>query len=188
MLDRIRRKLFLSVKVMGSDNPAGAENASLGSSELMEILRRGSSALSSTDDGMDLARFLDAGIGEILAASRVCEDGRDAKIHQELKAEPGAEVDARLLRDAEAEERTLLSGVAQVRCRLFEGRVVGRAQKNEEIAREWQNLQKRARVDRVVTVDGMPFLSAQVGPEAVRVFDVSPSNGMLMVRSMIHRV
>lgn len=164
MLDRIRRKLFLSVKVMGgTDNPANSDNSQLGRSEVLDILRKGSSALSRDGDGMDLARFLDAPIDEILDFSRSKEVARDAKIKKELNDTDGqevkVEVDEKLLVDAEAEERELLSGVAQVQSRLFEGKVVTQAKNNKEIAHEWQEVQKRARVGRLVMVDGIAVLA-----------------------------
>jgi SWI/SNF-related matrix-associated actin-dependent regulator of chromatin subfamily A member 5 len=129
MLDRIRRKLFLSVKVMGgSDNSSADESSSLGSTELMDILRKGSSALSRSDNGLDLQKFLDADIETILENSRSREGARDAKIKREYKTEIKDEFDGetveKLLKSAEEEERALLSGIATVRCRLFEGKMV----------------------------------------------------------------
>ena len=143
MLDRIRRKLFLSVKVMNSDTSASAKGSTLGSTELLDILRKGSSALSNVDDGMDLAQFLDAGIEEILSESRSRENMRETKIKHELgdsKMDNEAD-DERLLKDAQEEESRLLSGIAQVKCRLFEGKLVNRVQDNKDIAKEWQDSQ-----------------------------------------------
>lgn len=166
MLDRIRRKLFLSVKVMGGgDNPSSNENGNqLGRSDVMDILRKGSSALSQ-DGGMDLSQFLDAPIAQILEFSREKEGARDAKIKQELKTEGDmdVEVDQKLLVDAEEEERALLSGVAQVHSRLFEGQVV-KTRNNKEIAEEWQELQKRARVNRLVKVNGIEVIADHIAP------------------------
>lgn len=166
MLDRIRRKLFLSVKVMGgSDNPGSNENNNqLGRSEVMEILRKGSSALSQ-GGGMDLSQFLDATIAQILEFSREKGDARDAKIKQELKTEGDmdVEVDQKLLVDAEEEERVLLSGVAQVHSRLFEGQVV-KSNNNKEIAKDWKELQKRARVNRLVMVNGIEVIADHIAP------------------------
>ncbi|KDQ15288.1 hypothetical protein BOTBODRAFT_187400 [Botryobasidium botryosum FD-172 SS1] len=166
MLDRIRRKLFLSVKLMGSTsaNPSADSsdaNSSLGSSELIDILRKGSSALTSSDDEMSLAQFLDAPISEILDLSRAKETARDAKMKQELAED--ASIDTQLLHAAEEEQARLLSGVAQVRSRLFEGKVVNRAS-NEEIKQEWEEMQKRAWVDRTVMVDGLAFVVDQPKP------------------------
>ncbi|KIM89720.1 hypothetical protein PILCRDRAFT_812522 [Piloderma croceum F 1598] len=165
MLDRIRRKLFLSVKVMGgTDNPTNSDNSQLGRSDILDILRKGSSALSRADDGMGLARFLDAPIRDILSESRSREGIRDAKLKKELNndgSDMKAEIDEKLLVDAEAEERALLSGVAQVQSRLFEGKVV-QNKNNKEIADEWKALQKRARVDRLVMIDGIAVLADHV--------------------------
>lgn len=174
MLDRIRRKLFLSVKVMGGgDNSANSDNLQLGRSEVLDILRKGSSALSRDGDGMDLARFLDAPIGEILDFSRSKEVARDAKIKKELndadELEIKAEIDEKLLVDAEAEERELLSGVAQVQSRLFEGKVVTQAKNHNDIAHEWQEVQKKARVGRLVMVDGTAVLANHLA--VVRIMD-----------------
>jgi SWI/SNF-related matrix-associated actin-dependent regulator of chromatin subfamily A member 5 len=168
MLDRIRRKLFLSVKIMGSDNASSTENTTLGSNELMDILRKGSSALANSEDGLKLSEFLKADISDILRESRSLENARDAKMKKELKVEDGQVSDAKLILDAEEEERRLLSGVAQVQSRLFEGKIVYRAQNNTEIANEWRDLEKRTRMDRTVTVGGMTFIATTSSSEMVR--------------------
>src|SRR5689334_7558073 len=100
MLDRIRRKLFLSVKIMGSDDPSSSGDGSLGMSELMNILRKGSSALSNANNGMDLERFLKADLTEILAHSRSLEKQRDVKVKQDLNCGVDKD-DEQLLLDAE---------------------------------------------------------------------------------------
>ncbi|KAF8063974.1 P-loop containing nucleoside triphosphate hydrolase protein [Lyophyllum atratum] len=166
MLDRIRRKLFLSVKIMGSDNPSAADSTSLGSSELMDILRKGSSALSHSENGMNLARFLDVSLADITEHSKSLETKRDAKIKKDLEEEGAGVDDEQLVLDAEEEERKLLSGVAQVQSRLFEGKMIHKAQSNAEIAQEWKNLEKRARVDRTVKVGGMTFILSSI-PETL---------------------
>ncbi|THH16507.1 hypothetical protein EW146_g4141 [Bondarzewia mesenterica] len=172
MLDRIRRKLFLSVKIMGSDNASSdAQEGKLGLMELMDILRNGSSALANSEDGMSLDQLLANPISEILAASRTRQEVRNAKLQRTLGADNEDAGDAHLLQDAMEEERRLLSGVAQVRCRLFEGKMVHHTANNHEIAREWSELEKRARIDRTVTIHGMTFLppiteSATVTPSA----------------------
>ncbi|KAG5642277.1 hypothetical protein DXG03_003054 [Asterophora parasitica] len=174
MLDRIRRKLFLSVKIMGSDNPTSSDGTSLGSNELMDILRKGSSALSHSDDGMNLARFLVSRMADILEHSRSLESKRDAKIQKNLvksnSTDAGVHSDdqqqEQLALAAEEEERRLLSGVAQVQSRLFEGQLVNKYQSNAEIAQEWRNLEKRSHVDRSVKIDGMTFVVSSI-PERV---------------------
>lgn len=177
MLDRIRRKLFLSLKVIGSADVSSSENSSLGTNELMDILRRGSSALSTDGDEMTLARFLKAPIEEILEVSRKMDKVRDTKIKSELpaneidkvKAEQGLDggFDQQTLRDVEQEEMRLLKGIALVQSRLFEGKVVQRGSENKDIARAWEDVQKRARVDRLVMVDGMQVVADHITPLVV---------------------
>jgi len=86
MLDRIRRKLFLSVKVMGgSGQPQLNENNSqLGRFRSDGYPAEGSSALSQSG-GMDLSQFLDAPIATDLGILEREEGVRDAKIKQELR-------------------------------------------------------------------------------------------------------
>ena len=169
MLDRIRRKMFLSLKVMASSISSSPteDNSQLKTAELMDILRKGSSALSRSDVGMSLGTFLDAPIQQILDESREREGVRDAKLKKELASDT-LEIDEKVLLDAEEEERKLLSGVAQVQSRLFEGKLVKRKQDNRQIAQEWQELQKRAHVDRTVVVDGITVIADHMGQTAVR--------------------
>lgn len=177
MLDRIRRKLFLSLKVIGSAEISPSEDPTLGTSELMNILRRGSSALSTDRDEMTLAGFLKAPIEEILEVSRKMDKVKETKIKSELPADQvkrikGEEgVDARLdqqaLRDVEEEEMRLLKGIALVQSRLFEGKVVQKGAGNKDIARAWEDVQKRAKVDRLVMVDGMPVVAEHIAPLVV---------------------
>ncbi|KAF9038768.1 hypothetical protein BDZ89DRAFT_1061181 [Hymenopellis radicata] len=160
MLDRIRRKLFLSIKVMESSSGASAgSEVNLGLNELRDILRKGSSALS--DDGMSLKQFLDAPISEILDASRERERSRDAK----AQADEGASVEERKVLSAEEEERQLLSGVAQVKTRLFEGRLV---QKVRRGALTTPLESKRERVNNSVSVGGMSYLVGGLTPDQIQ--------------------
>jgi len=188
MLDRIRRKLFLSLKVIGSTEVSPSENASLGTSELMDILRRGSSALSTEGGEMTLADFLKAPIEDILEVSRRMDKIKDTKIKSELpasevnkvKVEQGMDlkIDQRALRDVEEEEMRLLKGIALVQSRLFEGKVIQKGSGNKDIARAWEDVQKRARVDRLVMVDGMPVVADHVAPLVV----ISPPLRSLVTR------
>jgi SWI/SNF-related matrix-associated actin-dependent regulator of chromatin subfamily A member 5 len=194
MLDRIRRKLFLSLKVMTSSTSSSTtteDNSQLKTTELMDILRKGSSALSRSDVGMDLGTFLDAPIQQILDDSREREGTRDAKLKKELVASDNTpatdlEIDEKILLDAEEEEQKLLSGVAQVQSRLFEGKFVKRNQDNRQIAQEWQELQKRAHVDRTVVVDGITVIADHMGQSAVRVIS-PPLNAVLTLTSSLAR-
>ena len=178
MLDRIRRKLFLSLKVIGSAEVSSSENSFLGTSELVDILRRGSSALSTDGGEMTLAKFLKAPIEDILEVSRKMDKVKDTKIKSELpanelnkvKIEQGLDVaiDQQALRDVEEEEMRLLKGIALVQSRLFEGKVVQKGSGNKDIARAWEDVQRRARVDRLVMVDGMPVVADNIVPLVVR--------------------
>lgn len=184
MLDRIRRKLFLSLKVMSSNttNPSNDKNSDensqkLETTELMDILRKGSSAISRDETGMNLGHFLNAPIDAILEESRAREGVRDARMKKDLATgrdggidEPAVKTEdtEKLLQDAEEEERRLLSGVAQVQSRLFEGQVINRRQNNQQIAQEWKEIQKRVRSDRLVVVDGMHVVVDNMGCNEVR--------------------
>ena len=177
MLDRIRRKLFLSLKVIGSADVSSSENSSLGTNELLDILRRGSSALSTDSGEMTLAKFLKAPIEDILEVSRKMDKIKDTKIKSEFpvdevnKAETDEGLDAafdqQALRDAEEEEMRLLKGIALVQSRLFEGKLVQKGSENKDIAMAWEDVQKRARVDRLVVVDGMQVIADHIAPLVV---------------------
>ncbi|KAJ7157151.1 P-loop containing nucleoside triphosphate hydrolase protein [Mycena filopes] len=160
MLDRIRRKLFLSAKIIGLEagGGAGGEQGEGGpqavGSELMSILRRGSSALTRSDDDMDIVRFRAASLQEILAVSEARSNVHDARVKHELHIEHATE---EVLKSAEEEERELLSGVARVQSYLFEGQLLERskAPKEESIS---VMLGKRERQDRIVQLHGMSFI------------------------------
>lgn len=177
MLDRIRRKLFLSLKVIGSTEVSPSEDSSLGTGELMDILRRGSSALSTEGDEMTLEKFLKAPIEDILEVSRKMDKIKEAKVKSEpptdrvdkVKTEGGADasLDQRTLRDVEEEEMRLLKGIALVQSRLFEGKLVQRGSGNKDIARAWEHVQARAKVDRLIVVDGIQVVAEHITPLTV---------------------
>jgi SWI/SNF-related matrix-associated actin-dependent regulator of chromatin subfamily A member 5 len=174
MLDRIRRKLFLSVKIMGSKSRGSdnseEQNIALKANELMAILRKGSSAISRAEgDGLSLSRFLDASIHDIVQTSKSTDDMRSLKMQKDVCGDVQREDEQKLLYDAEEEEKRLLSGVAQVQSRLFEGKVVVGAKSgtNRDIAVEWEKLQKRARQTRIVVIDGYEVLAKHLGAVAV---------------------
>ena len=174
MLDRIRRKLFLSLKVVGSTDASPSEESVFGTGELMDILRRGSSALSTDGDEMTLAKFLKASIEDILEVSRKMDKVKETKVKSELPADQINKVkqedgglDQQALQDVEEEEMRLLKGIALVQSRLFEGKVVQKGSGNKDIARAWEDVQKRAKVDRLVMVDGMPVVAEHIAPLVV---------------------
>ncbi|KAF7347362.1 ISWI chromatin-remodeling complex ATPase ISW2 [Mycena venus] len=182
MLDRIRRKLFLAAKIIGGES--GGQNgtkdsgphAGLGGSELMAILRRGSSGLTRSDDGMDLARFRAASLQEILEVSRARDDVHDARVKHDLNipvVEGGAEdekekTEEALLRSAEEEERALLSGVAKVQSYLFESKLLERAKVPKEAGLDSTTPRMRERVDRTVSMGGMTFMVDDSMIETIR--------------------
>ena len=173
MLDRIRRKLFLSLKVIGSAEVSPSEDSSLGATELLDILRRGSSALSTEGDEMTFAKFLKAPIEDILEVSRKMDKIKDTKVKSVLPADHVSEVktedgmDAQVLRDVEEEERRLLKGIALVQSRLFEGKLVQKGSGNKDIAMAWEDVQKRAKVDRLIMVDGVQVVAGHIAPLVV---------------------
>ncbi|KAJ7045038.1 P-loop containing nucleoside triphosphate hydrolase protein [Mycena alexandri] len=162
MLDRIRRKLFLSAKIIGLEaggsgsggQGEGGPQGGVGGSELMSILRRGSSALTRSDDDMGIVQFRAASLQEILQVSEARTTVHDARVKHELKIEDAPEA---VLKSAEEEERELLSGVARVQSYLFEGTVLERTKVKEESVSVI--LGKRARgADRIVQYGGMSFI------------------------------
>ncbi|KAG2030306.1 SNF2 family N-terminal domain-containing protein, partial [Suillus americanus] len=173
------RKMFLSLKVMSSStssSSANEDNTQLKTTELLDILRKGSSALSRSDVGMDLGTFLKAPIQEVLDDSREQEGVRDVKLKKEMVSshDTAEDIDEKTLLDAEEEERKLLSSIAQVQSRLFEGKLIKRNQNNNQIAQEWQELQKRARIDRTVVVDGITVIADHMGQSAPE--EISPAS------------
>ncbi|KAF8577385.1 hypothetical protein K439DRAFT_1418275 [Ramaria rubella] len=162
MLDRLRKKLFLSCKIMSSSTKNNEKDPALKTCELMQILQRGTSALARWDtDSADkgLSAFLSSSISDILTRSKQTEDLRDFKIKREI----GEVVqDKKLAVDLEEEERKLLSGIAQVHTRIFEGKHHGKDE--QEFAQEWTAMQKRARVDRLVIVNGVENLPHSFAP------------------------
>jgi hypothetical protein len=77
--------------------------------------------------------------------------------------------DRQALRDVEEEEMRLLKGIALVQSRVFEGKVVQKGSGNKDIARAWEDVQKRAKVDRLVMVDGMQVVAEHIAPLVVTV-------------------
>ncbi|TDL22661.1 hypothetical protein BD410DRAFT_898225 [Rickenella mellea] len=154
MLEFIRRKLFLSVKMLGSENSGDEQTPALKTQELLSILRRGSTALNDAPKGgFDIATFVATPIQEILRVSAERNKLRDAIIKQEAT---GIKLESDLAASAEEEERALLSGVARVRARLFEGRV-HEPSKLENVLKLTEG--KRERVNRLVKYNGIQHLA-----------------------------
>lgn len=170
---RLRKKLFLSCKVMTeTSNSADSDQDGMGVRELLNILRRGTSAVArweadSSDRG--LSAFLSASLEEILTRSKQTEKLRDNK----LKHEAGEMTDNdNLVEELELEEQELLSNVTVVRTRFFEGQWHKKDEK--ALNQEWNDIQKRNRSERLVMyngiasiVDELPYAAGKVriGPK-----------------------
>ncbi|CAK5264833.1 unnamed protein product [Mycena citricolor] len=155
MLDRLRRKMFLAAKIMGGELGDDDSKRGPGGSELLSILRRGSSALTRTDDGMDLERFREATVEEIIEASHVRAQVSDARVKKDLKMELEEEEEG-LLQGVEDEERELLSGVARVQSYLFEGSLLSRTKEMQ--GQPVEMAAKRQHTSKLVTFGGMSFV------------------------------
>lgn len=170
---RLRKKLFLSCKVMTeTSNNADSDQDGMGARELLNILRRGTSAVArweadSSDRG--LSAFLSASLEEILTRSKQTERLRDNK----LKHEAGEMTDNdNLVEELEQEEQELLSNATVVRTRFFEGQWHRKDEK--ALNQEWNDIQKRNRTQRLVIhngiaslVDELPYAASKVriGPK-----------------------
>jgi len=78
------------------------------------------------------------------------------------------------LQDFEEEEMRLLKGITLVQSKLFEGKVIQKGSGNKDITWEWEDVQKRARVDRLVMVDGIPVIADHIAPLVVTSSPVCP--------------
>ncbi|KZO91803.1 hypothetical protein CALVIDRAFT_557967 [Calocera viscosa TUFC12733] len=155
MLDRIRRKLFLSLRIMNNPGSSSEDDAaSMKTDELLSILRNGSSALDAENAAIDFDNFVSAPIDEILRNSRRKQDVREAKIREDVDGEA---MDAQLEQDVAEEQERLLSGVAAVRCRLFEGKLLT-PEAIKSLNEQGPSAEKRARQNRLVMVDGVESL------------------------------
>lgn len=142
----------------GLADESATEVPSLSSGELCAILKGGAGALArpwgsdsnATDGGF--AEFQKATFEECVARGKEADARRDAKIAQELGH--ADEVDAKVVEEAEAEERELLKGVEQVQTRLFEGKRWEKPKKTRDIGREWKEEAKREIKQTVVEVEG----------------------------------
>ncbi|GJJ09319.1 hypothetical protein Clacol_003541 [Clathrus columnatus] len=170
MLDRLRKKLFLSCKVMtevSKSQESKNKNDGMSTHELLSILRRGTSAVArwgsdSSDRG--LSAFLSSSLEEILARSKRTGDLRNYKIKQEVgEACDGEDLSAEL----EREEKKLLSNVSVVRTRYFEGQWHERDERALSV--EWTEIQKRIRTERLILFNGIESLPDELPYAASKV-------------------
>lgn len=155
-----------------TSNDQESKSNLMGMRELLNILRRGTSAVARWDsDSSDrgLSTFLSASAEEILTRSKRTGDLRDYKIKQEA----GETVDHNedLSAELETEERKLLSNVSVVRTRFFEGQW----HKTDEkvLNEEWNDIQKRNRTERLVMFNGIASLPDEL-PYAASKIKVQP--------------
>lgn len=166
MMARIVRKMFLSSKMMGSGDAGDDHKDTLKLQELLSIMRLGATALADGDSTsvMTLDKFTRADAQSIISAAREQEKDRHAAL--EVVARSDATVP-----DSTAEEEENMRRVARVFSRLFEGKLVPRPierskawelEENERAADTWEEIKKRARTDRLVTIDGMQFIADHI--------------------------
>lgn len=149
MLERLQKKLYLSVK-LNSGSSSGSQKAYKKPQEhdLLSILFFGSGAVrqqSAQSDGHtpeDFAKLCNSSLGDILQQSKELGDLRRGQLHHDL----GEEIDDNVLELVKAEEKKLLQGVTQVQTRLFEGKLHHRSKTESdellEIAKDMKKDQK----------------------------------------------
>ncbi|KAI5479678.1 nucleosome remodeling complex ATPase subunit (Snf2h) [Pseudohyphozyma bogoriensis] len=168
-LTRLRKKMYLSAKVMGSMRNATSSNGPedeevvqqreddaprMTRNELASILRGGASALGrwGSDSGDAYAAFRDTSFADLRERGRQRDEQKEAG----LKLEAGEAVDEatkkRLEEEEEEAERLLLEGKEAVQARKFEGAV--HKQTNADIRNEWQAMVARSSKSRTIMIDG----------------------------------
>ncbi|KZO91804.1 hypothetical protein CALVIDRAFT_335743 [Calocera viscosa TUFC12733] len=163
MLDRICRKLWLSLRIMNNPGCSSEDDAaSMKLDELLSILRNGSSILGAKNSAMDFDNFVSAPIDEILRWSRRKQDLREAQIREDIDDEAMA---AMFKADAKKEKERLLSGVANVESRLVEGRPP-MPKTIEPLSEQGPSGDKRKMRSRLAKVNGsLPLVGRQSRPQ-----------------------
>ncbi|EGG10256.1 uncharacterized protein MELLADRAFT_94587 [Melampsora larici-populina 98AG31] len=174
MLSRLRKKLYLSLKIMEANNGnqeqetaetiETEEKMKMSTGELCAILRGGarvfdnansvqSSSVPMEDEDLEDIRsgyrgFIDSSFEEILETARQEEQKTKQKLENEVNGEQSVE--------DEKEELELLQGIERVRTRMFEGKKYLANRSQKQIGEDWVNLQRndRARKLRTQMVDG----------------------------------
>ncbi|GAA5869471.1 hypothetical protein JCM16303_000482 [Sporobolomyces ruberrimus] len=179
MLTRLRKKLYLSAKVMGSmrnrneqeggidgdvegagEKPSKEDEApKMTRGELAGILRGGAGALakwSNTDGSDPFETFKASTFDEITERGKARDETKESGIKLELGLgeELTEEQKKKLEKEEEEAEALLLAGREAVQSRKFEGKMYTA---NTELQKEWQAIEgKEARADmaRTVLIDG----------------------------------
>ncbi|GAA5916112.1 hypothetical protein JCM8208_000393 [Rhodotorula glutinis] len=172
-MSRLRKKLYLSLKVMGGmrdataqltndDDVADASNKNeddaprLTRGELVSMLRAGAGAVADESldkDGNDaFTAFRKASFADLCQRGRERDMDKDLGVKAELGEAISVEEHERLAREEEEEERRLLAGRELISSRKWEGKTYSAS--NTDIRKEWEMLVKRQSKARVVMVDG----------------------------------
>ncbi|KAI9017750.1 SNF2 family N-terminal domain-containing protein [Gaertneriomyces semiglobifer] len=151
MQGRLQKKLYLSAKVTedmrdvhGSGEGHNEEAPKMTKGELMSMLRRGARAVTRIFESAE--EFLKEDMESIIKRSIEYQK----RVDDEL--------------DVDIDDDFQLEGMEMIRSRLFEGKTIKRSGTAlGEITREWQELTKRTRTERVVMIDGHSVLAETVG-------------------------
>ncbi|GAA5887357.1 hypothetical protein JCM6882_002504 [Rhodosporidiobolus microsporus] len=196
-LTRLRKKLYLSVKIMSTMKNVTETNGDAGPAnelgqteddapkmtrgELAAILRGGTGALAArweTADGKStdaFSAFRAATFDEICERGRARDGNKDTGIKLEMGEEVSAEEEARRQREEEEAEKTLLAGREAVQSRKFGGKMYTAT--NTDIRKEWEETIKRESSSRTVVIDGHTVLRETIGAapwEAVKTITSDP--------------
>ncbi|GAA6009228.1 hypothetical protein JCM11491_004237 [Sporobolomyces phaffii] len=176
MLTRLRKKLYLSAKVMGAmrnvneraraaadgglltqdeSTQQQEEAPKMTRGELAGILRGGAGSLGrwTNSDGSDpFDTFKASTFDEIIERGKARDETKEVGIKLELgEVELSQEQKMKLEREEEEAEALLLAGREAVRTRQFQGKLYTAS--NKDIRQEWQDMQgKQTRLDKSRTV------------------------------------
>ncbi|KAK4058436.1 hypothetical protein OIO90_000595 [Microbotryomycetes sp. JL221] len=177
-LTRLRKKLYLSAKVMGSmknaadrpadeqiDDEAAAEveqneddAPKMTRGELAGILRGGAGALArwESEEGDAFQEFKRMSFNDLRERGRQRDERKEFGIKLEAGEELTDEQRAQLEREEAEAEKMLLQGREAVQARKFEGATYKAT--NLEIREEWDQMVARSRDSRTVLIDGHAVL------------------------------
>ncbi|GAA5858503.1 hypothetical protein JCM8547_007336 [Rhodosporidiobolus lusitaniae] len=197
MCSRIRKKAYLSAKIMSTMKNSTVEDtdASSGGNEIGQteddapkmgrgaILRGGTGALaakwtSASGETQDaFSAFRAASFEEIVERGRARYENRDVAIKLDLGEEVSEEEMEKRRKEDEEAERLLLEGREAVQPRKFEGKIYTAT--NADIAKEWAKTMEVARKGkaRTVTIDGHAVAAESLGNarwEAVKTITSNP--------------
>ncbi|GJN87261.1 hypothetical protein Rhopal_000209-T1 [Rhodotorula paludigena] len=193
-MTRLRKKLYLSVKIMGSmrdptqdkdleqEDVGAAQNDDeaprMTRGELVSILRAGTGALAAKwdkEDGDPFTAFRDTSFADLCERGRKRDEDKDAGLKRELGESITEEERARLEEEEREAEEALLAGREAISSRKFEGKLYTAT--NADIRKEWQEKVARESKTRTVMVDGYSVAKDTVSNkqwEAVKTISSDP--------------